>query len=62
MTTKHSKQSDTPPVGLSDSALDTATGGAAHELAHVVQQGQTAQYNPKELSIDQSVPWQRQGG
>lgn len=51
------------PQQLRDEALDVAAGGAGatHELAHVVQQGQSAQFNPKELTIDKSVPWKPGG-
>ena len=47
MTKKKSSQRR-QPVDLAEDALDAATGGAAHELALVVQQDQTVQYNPKE--------------
>ena len=47
------------PREVTDEALEDVVGGAGHELAHVTQQSTTAQFNPKELSVDKSVPWQR---
>lgn len=47
------------PREVTDKALEDVVGGAGHELTHVTQQSMTAQFNPKELSVDKSVPWQR---
>ncbi len=50
------------PMELKDEELDKARGGAgtaqglvAHELTHATQTGS----NPKEISIDKSVPWNK---
>lgn len=56
------RKPNAPPAELADAALDAVTGGAetvAQEITHVVQQSATAQLNPKELTVEQSVPWRR---
>ena len=40
--------------------LDGVTGGTRQDLlAHEVTQTIPASYNPKEISIEKSVPWQK---
>lgn len=51
------------PAELAQDALDKAVGGigTAREATHVVQQTATAQFNPKEIALDKSVPWKQLG-
>lgn len=45
---------------LTAKELEGVTGGARRDLlAHEVTQAFPASYNPKEISIDKSVPWQK---